>query len=178
MSSGPGRELESGARRNPYPSGSTSRTPSPETITSWSVWDWRMAKMSSCFLRPAAPSTFIFLSISVNSPIRIPFSSFRFMHALPGTWVFSDAKREPPSSTGWKNGRKALQRSVVYRRMCAGLVQESREYRKKYPASIPYINKTQLPGRQGFFAAEGVEEGREDRAAPRRLRLHGADPGV
>src|SRR5512134_213635 len=137
-----------------------------------------MAKISSCFLRPAAPSTFIFFAISVNSPIRMPFSSFRFMHSLPGTWVFSCSQRLPPSSTGWKNSRKALQRAVVYRRMYAGLVLEKKCYRRKEIPSIPDIDKTQLPGGHRFFTPEGVETGRADRAVARGFGLSGPDPGA
>src|SRR5512140_3592752 len=135
-----------------------------------------MAKMSSCFFRPAAPSTFIFLAISVRSPIRIPFSSFRFMHALPGTWVFSCGKSKPPSSTWWKNARKALQRAVSYRRMCDDLVRKPQCYLRKAPPSIPDVEKTQLPGGRRFFAAEGVEAGGADRTGSRRLRLSGGNP--
>src|SRR5512141_3283265 len=136
-----------------------------------------MAKMSSCFFRPAAPSTFIFLAISVRSPIRIPFSSFRFMHALPGTWVFS-YRWKPPFSTWWKNARKALQWAVGYRRMCVDLVRKLKGYLSKTSPSIPDIEKTQLPGGRRFFAAEGMEAGGADRAGPRRFRLSGGDPGA
>src|SRR3984885_5541019 len=57
MSSGPGRELASGERRNPKPSERTSTTPSPIMSISWIASCLRMANISSCLRMVLAFST-------------------------------------------------------------------------------------------------------------------------
>jgi len=75
--------LESVDRRNPNPSESISRTPSPYTFSFLSTYACRMEKMSSCFLSPEAFSMLRSRAICVNSPIFLLFRSLRCIEFLP-----------------------------------------------------------------------------------------------
>src|ERR1700681_2393519 len=67
MSSVPARELVSGERRNPNPSGSTSSVPSPKMLSPFFAWFLSSAKIRSCLRKRLAPSISLVLAISTSS---------------------------------------------------------------------------------------------------------------
>src|SRR5271156_3995950 len=79
MSSGPGRYLYSGARRNPKPSGRHSRTPSEKINPFFSVCARRIWKINSCLRMPLAPGIFNSLAILARSVMFFSLSSARLI---------------------------------------------------------------------------------------------------
>src|SRR4029077_18468442 len=79
MSSGPGSELYSGARRKPKPSGRHSRTPSEKIRPFFSVWAQRIWKINSCLRMPLEPGMARSLAIFARSVIFFSFSSARLL---------------------------------------------------------------------------------------------------
>src|SRR6185295_14859149 len=67
MSSVPARYEVSGERRNPKPSGSTSRVPPPKMASPLRAWFLSSAKISSCLRMRFAPSTSFLVAMSSSS---------------------------------------------------------------------------------------------------------------
>src|SRR3954467_13068791 len=84
MSSRPGRYFQSGARRKPKPSGSTSSTPSEKMNPLSSVCALRIWKISSCLRIPVAPPTVRSLAIWVSFWMLISFRSVMFNRCCAG----------------------------------------------------------------------------------------------
>src|ERR1017187_4420589 len=74
MSSGPGRQLYSGPRRKPKPSGRHSRTPSEKIKPFFSVWARRIWKINSCLRMPLEPGMARSLAIFARSVIFLSFN--------------------------------------------------------------------------------------------------------